>query len=620
MSDLSFIMRGVHKYSRRVIPLGVLGAVMDALVPFAGIFLPMIVLSLLTYNAPVAQIILYVGGFTLFLVLLNFFRDFNNRARGWHMENVFNGTRMELKEKNLDCDYSYLEDPKSQDLHALIWQDLSDGGGNFYITATSAVNRLITGVLGFTLFSLVLSGLNIWIILLLTTTAVANYFVSRQANRYEHKNKENWSPIEKKIEYMTMVTENYEYGKDIRLYNMKPWFISVAEGLFKDRSDWDNKVQGRRFRSNATNALTVLIRDGAAYAFLIYMVVQGSVGIADFILYFGAIAGFSNFVTAISDGISEIGVALPYARDMRKYLVGGVQKEPENPLPATWLDSKIPPKIEFKNVCFSYTSEQKVIDDLSLTIDSKEKVALVGINGAGKTTIVKLLCGFISPTSGEILIDGESISNYRKKDLFALFSAVFQDEFILPLTIAENIAPNGVGDAHQGVPCTGQAESIAPQNKTEEPSPCLITAALKKAGLWDYVSELPDGVNTHMTKMVSEDGVILSGGQNQKLFLARALHKDSPILILDEPTAALDPIAESEVYEQYNKFSSGKSSIFISHRLASTRFCDKVVLLEGGKILEEGTHDELIALGGEYANMYDVQSHYYRDGESLLST
>ena len=586
MSNLTFVLRSIHRYSRGLMPLGLLSAVMGALVPFAGIFLPMIVLELLVGGVSAAQIVLYVGGYTLLLVLLHFLLDFSNRAWRWRINDISFGSGMDLKGKNLDCDYSYLEDKKSQELFSLVGQNLNNTRENCYIQVAFNGITLITGVLGFVLFSFVLTGLNIWVVLLLTTTAAANYLISRWANRYEHKNKDNWSSIERKIAYLIKVTGNYEYGKDLRLYNMKPWFVSIAESLFKDRSDWDSKVQNHFFLAKIVNALTVLIRDGAAYTFLIYMVVQGSVGIADFILYFGAIAGFSVFVTNMIEGMSGIGRSLPYASDMRKYLSDGFSVEPKDPLPATWLKSKVSPKIEFQNVSFSYASEKNVLEDLSLTINSGEKLALVGINGAGKTTIVKLLCGFLAPSGGEILIDGESIAKYRKTDLHSLFSAVFQDEFILPLGIADNITPN-----------------------TEDTKG--IERSLKRAGLWEYISRLPAGINSRMTRKVKDEGIIFSGGQNQKLFLARALYKDAPILILDEPTAALDPIAESEIYESYHELTEGKSSVFISHRLASTRFCDKIVLLDSGKILESGTHDELITLGGEYAKMYEIQSHYY---------
>ena len=579
MTNINFVLNLINRCSKTILPLAAFLAVIAALVPFAGIFLPMIVLDLLISDAQVTQIIITIGGYTLLLVVLNFLNGLADRTWRWYGNAVSIGTGIDLIDKQLECEYSYIENPDNQALLAR----LNSGVSVSWKTISSLI-KLVTGVLGFGLFALVLSGLNLWVVLLLTTTATANYFVSRLANRYEHKNKDNWAPIEKKIAYILRVTGDYEYGKDMRLYNMRPWFVNIASNLFSDRSKWDNKVQTRHFASKAVNALTVLFRDGIAYAFLIYTVVQGSVGIADFILYFGAIAGFSVFVTSIIDSISEIGSALPYVADLRKFMAGGTVKDPDRPL----VFAKRPPEIEFKNVSFSYTQEQKILDDVSFTIKSGEKIALVGVNGSGKTTIIKLLCGFYKPDDGEVLLNGESLSKYKNSDVMDLFSAVFQEEFIMPLSLAENI-------------------TVDFNDKKG------IEKSLNRAGIWENVKNLPNGMKSRMTKKVREDGVVFSGGQNQKFFLARALYKDAPVLILDEPTAALDPIAESEVYQQYNEISRGKSSVFISHRLASTRFCDKILLIENGKIIETGTHDELINRGGEYARMYEIQSHYYND-------
>jgi ABC-type multidrug transport system fused ATPase/permease subunit len=287
--------------------------------------------------------------------------------------------------------------------------------------------------------------------------------------------------------------------------------------------------------------------------------------------------------------VGRLGSSLPYVKDLREFMEKGKVSDPENPVELP--DTTQPPIIEFRNVSFSYTDESKILDELDFTVNAGEKIALVGINGAGKTTAMKLLCGFLSPDEGEVTIYGKDTRHYRREDIYSLFSAVFQDELILPLTLAENITSN-----------FEDAEGIR--------------AALERAELWEYVGDLPKGIDTYMTKAVSEDGLILSGGQNQKLFLARALYKDAPVLLLDEPTASLDPLAESAVYEQYHELTVGKTSIFISHRLASTRFCDRILLLADGKVAESGSHDELMALGGEYAKMYEIQSHYYKDQES----
>lgn len=246
--------------------------------------------------------------------------------------------------------------------------------------------------------------------------------------------------------------------------------------------------------------------------------------------------------------------------------------------------------IEFKNVSFTYPSAEKsTINDMSFKVGRGENIAIVGENGAGKTTAVKLLCGLYYPTSGEILINGKNNRDFSSDSYFNLFSAVFQDYYFMPMTIAENV-------------CTTL-------NYDKE----KLFAAFEKAGISDKINTLPDKEKSYMIKDVYKNAVDFSGGEKQKLLLAKAIYKNAPVLILDEPTAALDPIAENELYLKYNEMTSGKISFFISHRLSSTRFCDRILFIKDGKIAERGTHDELMALKGLYYRMYQVQSYYYKE-------
>lgn len=231
---------------------------------------------------------------------------------------------------------------------------------------------------------------------------------------------------------------------------------------------------------------------------------------------------------------------------------------------------------------------------MNLTIHPGEKLAIVGLNGAGKTTLVKLLCGLLDPTEGRVLLNGIDVRLFNRQEYYELFSAVFQEFSILNVTIAENIAQcaQNIDDAR-------------------------VQACLDQAGLTQAVAQLPQGVKTYVGREVFLDGVLFSGGEIQRLMLARALYKDSPILVLDEPTAALDPLAENDIYLKYNDMTRGKTALFISHRLASTRFCDRIILLSDGGIAEEGTHESLLADGGAYAQLFEVQSRYYREGKDF---
>jgi len=249
-------------------------------------------------------------------------------------------------------------------------------------------------------------------------------------------------------------------------------------------------------------------------------------------------------------------------------------------------------QLEFCNVSFRYSKAEKdTLTNINLTIKPGEKLAVVGLNGAGKTTFVKLMCGFYDPTEGEVLLNGRDVRTLNRRDYYKHFSAVFQDFSILPTTISENIAQTFGSDG--------------------------VEESAKKAGISDRMDKLLKKYDTPVTKRIFDDGIELSGGETQRLMMSRALHKNAPIIVLDEPTAALDPIAESDVYNRYNELTNGKMAVYISHRLASTRFCDRVVYIENGTIIEEGTHSELIKRKGRYAELYDIQSHYYKEGVVL---
>jgi ATP-binding cassette subfamily B protein len=249
-------------------------------------------------------------------------------------------------------------------------------------------------------------------------------------------------------------------------------------------------------------------------------------------------------------------------------------------------------ELKLDNVSFRYPgTDKEIIDNMSLTLRPGEKIALVGLNGAGKTTFVKLLCGFYDPDEGRVLLNGIDIRQFNRQEYYDLFSAVFQEMSLLDLTVAEHVAQTAVNlDMDKVANC------------------------LEKAGLTAKVESLPLGVQTHVGKIAFLEGVEFSGGEMQRLMLARALYKDGPVLVLDEPTAALDPIAENDIYMKYNEMTKGKTSLFISHRLASTRFCDRILFLQDGVIAEEGTHEQLLNLGGEYAKLFHVQARYYQKG------
>lgn len=313
----------------------------------------------------------------------------------------------------------------------------------------------------------------------------------------------------------------------------------------------------------------------------------------DFVLYFGAINGFSQFVENIMQNITD----LRDAANGMDYIRGYLELPDEETLEGRGIESlRQPVEIEFRDVSYAYTlnkegETKKIFEHFNCKIKAGEKIALVGANGAGKTTFVKLLTGMYEPQEGEILINGIDRREFLKTEYYKLFSAVFQDHLILPFTLKENI--------------TLQRSTEGDEEK--------VWDAIKKAGLEETLKEKKIELKTYLTRTIMKGGTDFSGGQYQRMLLARALYKDAPVLVLDEPTSALDPIAESEIYDSYAQYTKGKTAVFISHRFASTRFSDRILMLENGQVIEEGTHEELMKLQGKYAEMFRVQSNYYDD-------
>lgn len=457
------------------------------------------------------------------------------------------------------------------------------------VMLVSAIN-IVVSTLCFIIYSGIVSALSPVMMLLLIALSLVSLLGTRHAQGYEHSRKEEAAEYEKKLGYISRAGSDVQYGKDMRLYQTEGWFMDLRESLINQSTKLVNKVQNRYFFSGVVNGLVLLLRDGIAYTYLISSAASGRITIPDFTLYFGALTAFSGFVGSIVNSFNELNGANLQMNTMREFLDQTDEPEPEEPKELSELRDY---SVEFRDVCFSYQADAgKVLDHFCLKIHPGEKVALVGVNGAGKTTMIKLLCGFYQPDSGQILIGGEDIRHFRKRDLLKLFSAVFQDIYIPPFSVLENVSM--------------REKERTDQSKAEK---CLV-----QAGLWEKIASCEAGMDTAMTREITE-GIVLSGGEQQKLLMARALYKDAPILILDEPTAALDPIAESETYEQFQEIASGKTAIYISHRLASTRFCDKISFLSGGRITEEGTHEELMERDGAYREMFLLQSKYYQDEE-----
>ena len=586
--NLRYVLKRCVRHSVMVLLLQLLIAVMDVLKPFLTAYLPKVALQLLEAGADIMHAVLMLAGFTLILCIAYAVHG-RAAANYWNLINVRIEWMQEAFLQSLACPYRKVESPEGQLLYQETSTDLSNGDGSSIMQFISAVTALTGSLLGFGLYTGMLSQLSPLVIALLVATSFITVICPWLYARYVDKNIAKWTLLGKKLYYIQ--TSSYEptLGKDVRLYGMQKWLCDVRDEYLKKRAEWDKKLQNRTFVSQMVNLLVLLLRDGLAYGYLILQALRGEIALPDVALYIGLISGFSQWVTGIVTKLADTfqySRRLSGVRSFEDYLPDdaprGTEDVPDGPI-----------CIEFDDVTFAYPEANRpTLEHLSFKIEAGEKIALVGVNGAGKTTLVKLLCGFYAPTAGCIRINGRDMSTISPEKMMEACSAVFQDVLILPFTVAENIAMKSLD-----------------QIDRERVAECL-----QRAGLYERIAEEKKGINTNITRVVSEDGLLLSGGESQKLILARALYKDGRLLLLDEPTAALDPIAESAQYQQYLALGKDKTSIFISHRLASTRFCDRILFLSGGRITESGSHEELMALGGAYAEMYELQSRYYREG------
>lgn len=469
-------------------------------------------------------------------------------------------------------------------------------------------------------------------LILLLLFAVQLWF-SGYTQKEKQSLKEVRATADRRLNYLAWGMRGEKEGKDIRLYAFDALLHRIAQKTIRAKQEVEGKVERMEFYNMLFAALLLLLRDGMAYFYLIWKFLHSEMTLGDFTLYFAAITGVGGGLLKLARAISDFLETARYAEDFfefiqysmqtqrdeksirgEKYLAASEKtKQAENSI--TELNDKETVSFVFENVSFSYFVERDgkaqeipVIKNLNLKILPGESIAIVGVNGAGKSTFVKLLCGLLTPSEGRILVNGMDSRLFRREDYFKLFSAVFQKSGFLPVSIAENIMLN--------VKRKGAGEQNTADSEYEEGDIKAMWECIRRAGLEEKVKTLPRGVDTCLVKQIAQDGTELSGGQAQKLLLTRALYKDAPVLVLDEPTAALDPLAEHEIYQDYQQMTRGKTSVFISHRLASTRFCDRILLFSDGRILESGTHKELLALGGQYAKMFEVQSRYYQEEEN----
>lgn len=590
-SNFAWSLKMLLKYSKAAFFITALFIPINIGLRYLEIYLPSLVVSEITNGQTLTHSLLSIGIVMLLIMLGNIIVQALGHIRNSTLGIYRYKMTALVTRKQLSMFYQTYEQKEVRDLAnrasnaTQMWdgvQPLTDIVYNGF--------GMIENLLGYILFGSVISFASPWLVPILTVAPIVNILSVKAYNKWEYAHRSKMTDLNQKLGHVEELPDDFAAAKDIRIYSMASWLRECYRDLSEQRAKWDRTTVKKSFLSRIADLVVILIRDGGAYALLIHMFYNGKIGIDEFVLYFAAISSFASWVGGIISCWNKANTVSLKLCDFRdfvdypEYDGSGIAKAADH--------MNTVPEIEFKNVSFRYDgAEQDTIHDLSLKIKSGEKLALVGLNGAGKTTLVKLLCGLYRPTSGEIFFNSIPLSDFKREDYYKLISPVFQEIRTAFFSLAETVS--------------GKSTAETDLEKAE--------TCMRQAGLGAKIDALPDGIHTKLNKKVHENGTELSGGEAQKLMLARALYKDAPLLILDEPTAALDPIAESKIYNEFNVMAKNKTSLFISHRLASTSFCDRIILLENGNITEEGTHQELMGANGTYKGLFDIQSCWYKE-------
>lgn len=587
--NTGFMLRTSRKYAKSVFPLCIVLALLSAGKSVAELLIAPAILNKIELSASLGSVVFTIAAFALVLMLLSGLRSYvDTNALFGRIAVRSQGIYLSISRKYAKTSYPNL---LNTDFLALGEKASAACAGNSESSEAiwTTLTDLMTSCIGFIVYLALLTNLNLWLAALVAATTAVSYFASKRINEWGYLHRSEELELTKKIEYANKTATSREFAKDIRMFGLRGWLEDLWGSTMRLYSAFCAKRERKYIWANIIDIVLTFLRNGIAYAFLIGITVKNGLPASQFLLYFAALSGFAQWVVEILDKLSVMHKQSLDISTIREFLdwdepfdLNGGERiafEPNKQY-----------EIRLDDVSFRYpTADKDTLSHINLTVHPGEKLAIVGLNGAGKTTLVKLVCGFLDPTEGRILLNGEDIRKFNRNDYYALFSAVFQEFSVLDVTVKENVAQcvDGIDETR-------------------------VWQCIDKAGLTEKIRSLPKGIETHLGRRVFKDGVEFSGGQTQRLMLARALYKNAPILVLDEPTAALDPIAENDIYQKYNDMTHGRTSFFISHRLASTRFCDRIIFVDSGKIAEEGTHDELLKNGGGYAYLFEVQSKYYR--------
>lgn len=577
------------KKRKSVVLLCLALAALAAATDLIGLFIAPTVLRQVQEKVPLQTLLTTIACFAAALIAVGAANSYAAANTMFGRTEMRIGIFAAICEKSAKTSFPNTEDQKLQKkLNKASMAVFSNNSPSEKIWDTFA--NLLKSAVGFCVALALLSSVDPLIVAVTLATTISGYFIGKRFNGWGYRHREEEAEYSRRMNYVESKAEDYTLAKDIRIFGMRGWLEDVYAKTLRLYQSFTARGEKVYLWGDIADVLFSFLRNGIAYAILIGITLKNGLSAAQFLLYFSAVGSFTTWVGGILSDFSALHIQILGISTIREFL--------ETPEPFRFEDGNpLEPdpegryEITLRNLTFRYPGAEKdTIKGINLTIRPGEKLAVVGLNGAGKTTLIRLICGLYDPTEGEVLLNGTNIREYNRRDYYRHFTAVFQQFSLLCATVAENIA---------------QTDRNVDMDRVRD--------CAEKAGLTEKIESLPEGYGAHLGREVYDDGIELSGGEMQRLMLARALYKNAPVVVLDEPTAALDPIAESDVYRRYHELTAGRTSIYISHRLASTRFCDRILLLEDGVIAEEGTHDELLRKGGRYAELFGIQSRYYRE-------
>ena len=589
LNNLKYVLNGMHKYGKNLLLVQILGVIVDGLELFLVPVLVKFVIQYIEDQRDIRDILTLIGIYALVFIIINVSQGLILNQSEWKMRFVLIRFKRELMATMLSMKYANMENSEVLDEHEKIRNVMNNKDAGIEGMMNSSV-RCGKFIIQMVIAAVLISRLSIWLTL---TISIILFLASIPIDNAKKKDKEKvWDalgPYWRRHFNLGFLTQNFMAAKEIRLYSMKEWIYRKYLSVNKDIQE--KYIISRNIWHKCHFIVKILefVQEIVLYLFLLYAVYKGNMTIADFTLYISSVHIFSKAVNDFMNEFADIKKQSLDVADFRGFIdlystddSGVIEKNESKPL------------LKFSNVTFGYEGQTvNALDEINIEIPYGQRLAVVGLNGAGKTTFIKLLCGLYKPSSGTIYIANKNAESLKDSKRFGLFAPVFQNIEVYPFTVAENISMKAL----------------------ENTDINRVNECLKMCGLYNKIQSLRYKEKTQMLNVIDEKGVDLSGGEKQKLALARALYKDSPIIILDEPTSALDPLAEEQVYKSFDKLIGNKTGIYISHRLSSTKFCDKIAVFSNGKIVEYGTHEELMSLQGEYYNIFEAQAQYYREGD-----